>query len=505
MAALPPFTDDGYLPERFNLAQHVLGRAEALQDKIALQIVGPTGAERWSYGRLLTAVLGIAAGLRARGLSPGDRILLRLGNGVDFPLAFLGAIAADLVPVAAPSGLTVPEVSSLAAALAPALVIASPGLSRPEAAFPTLAAADLRAMADGPAGPFATGPAGRPGYIVYTSGTSGSPRAVLHAHRAILARRMMWDGWYGLGEGNRMLHAGALNWTFTLGTGLLDPWTIGATALVPAEGTAPEKLPLLLRRYDATLFAAAPGIFRKILSAAPDRLPLPRLRHALSAGERLPDQIRAGWQAATDTPIFEAYGLSECSTFISGSPARPAPLGATGYPQPGRRMALIGADGTEVPAGAPGTIAIHRTDPGLFLAYVGHEDEARARFSGDWFLTGDMASADPDGAIRYLGRDDDMLNAGGFRVSPVEIESAFACLAGAGEVAAVELRPDPTRSFIALVLTGDIDDDRLVAHAAAELAPYKRPRLYLRRPALPHTANGKVNRRILREETRLDD
>ena len=99
----------------------------------------------------------------------------------------------------------------------------------------------------------------RPGYIIYTSGTSGQPRAVTHAHRAIWARRMMWEGWYGLTENDRLLHAGAFNWTYTLGTGLLDPWTRGATALIPGKGVTPDTLGLLMQQHDATIFAAAPG------------------------------------------------------------------------------------------------------------------------------------------------------------------------------------------------------------------------------------------------------
>ena len=129
----------------------------------------------------------------------------------------------------------------------------------------------------------------RLGYMVFTSGTSGTPRAVMHAHRAVWARRMMWSDWYGLTPDDRMLHAGAFNWTYTLGTGLMDPWAIGATALIPAEGIAPIQLPLLLKRFDATIFAAAPGVYRQFLKSPV--LSMSRLRHGLSAGEKLPDGL----------------------------------------------------------------------------------------------------------------------------------------------------------------------------------------------------------------------
>jgi acyl-coenzyme A synthetase/AMP-(fatty) acid ligase len=310
---------------------------------------------------------------------------------------------------------------------------------------------------------------------------------------------MMWQGWYDLAESDRLLHAGALNWTFTLGTGLFDPWAAGATALIPEAGVTPEQLPLFLKRFDATLFAAAPAVYRQMLKSGKP-LRLPRLRHGLAAGEKLPDLTRAAWTAATGTPVHEALGLSECSTFVSASPARPAPPGAIGYAQPGRRIAVLGADGMAVARGTPGTLAVHRTDPGLFLTYHGAEAEARARFSGDWFLTGDQVAMAEDGAITYLGRDDDMMNAGGFRVSPIEVESALAACPGAGEVAVVEVRKRADTSVIAAFYTGPADPRQLADHAARTLARYKQPREYLPRPALPHTANGKVNRRALRKE-----
>ncbi|NBC97075.1 MAG: AMP-binding protein, partial [Deinococcus-Thermus bacterium] len=422
-------------PATFNLAAHVLGRADELADRTALSIISPEGATRWRFGPLLRAVQGIATGLRAEGLAPGDRVLMRLGNDVEFPLCFLGAIWAGLIPVPTSAALTEPEIARIASALRPALIVAAPDIARPEPApCPVLPALALREMESEPPAAAALGPPDRPAYIVYTSGTSGTPRGVVHAHRAVWARRMMWDGWYGLTESDRLLHAGAINWTYTLGTGLLDPWTIGATALIPQADVAPAQLPLLIRRFDVSIFAAAPGVYRQMLRAHP-QIDAPALRHGLSAGEKLPDALRTAWAEATGTPIHEALGMSECSTFVSGSPARPAPRGTIGYPQPGRRVAVLGDDGAPVARGTPGTLAVHAADPGLMIGYLDARSETEARFCGDWFLTGDTASMQEDGAIAYLGRVDDMMNAGGFRVSPVEVEEALLAHPGIVEVA----------------------------------------------------------------------
>lgn len=481
----------------FNLAEHVLAAGMAAPDRLALALLSPSRAERWSYARLIAAVRGAATGLRQRGLPLGARVLLRVGNEPAFPVAYLACITAGLVPVPSSAMLTVPEITALAAGIEPALIIAGTGVPLPQGnPAPVLPVGALAEMAALPPAPFERGDPDRLAYIVYTSGTSGKPRAVMHAHRAILARAMMFDGWYGLGPGDRLLHAGAFNWTFTLGTGLMDPWTVGAAALIPAEGTAIEQIPLLARRHGATIIAAAPGVYRRMLRA--DWQPLPDLRHALTAGERLDPALRRAWRARTGTDLHEAMGMSECSTFLSGSPARPAPDGTAGYPQPGRRIAVLSEDGSLLPPGAPGMLAVHRSDPGLFLGYLGQPEETASRFRGDWFRTGDLAVAAADGAISTLGRADDMMNAGGYRVAPAEVEDALADIPGAGDLAAVELPVGGGVSVIALFWTGPAAAETLRAAAQGALARYKQPREYIHLDALPRTPTGKINRRALR-------
>lgn len=485
-------------PAPFNLAQHVLAAGAATPDKIALSILHPTGAERWSYARLIGAVLGTATGLLDHGLNPGDIVLMRLGNTVDFPIAYLGAIAAGLVPVPTSSQLTEPEVARMISGLAPAAILHGDGIACPDTETPTIPQTTLREWHKLPPASFAIGDPERMAYVVYTSGTSGAPRAVAHAHRAIWARQMMMQGWSGLRPSDRLLHAGAFNWTYTLGTGLMDPWTMGATALIPTPGTAPEQLSLLMKRNDATIFAAAPGVYRNILKTP--MLPLPKLRHGLSAGEKLSRPIREAWEQATGTPIYEAYGMSECSTFISGAPDRPAADGALGAPQPGRRVSILGADGAPVGHDVPGVIAVHRSDPGLMLEYLGAPDETRARFAGDWFLSGDQAQMAADGQITYLGRDDDMMNAGGYRVSPLEVEAALADLPGIQDIGVTEVRIKEGVTVIAAFYTATkpLDEAELAAAAQARLARYKQPRAYIRVDALPRNANGKVIRKALK-------
>jgi acyl-coenzyme A synthetase/AMP-(fatty) acid ligase len=436
------------------------------------------------------------------GLQPGNRVLLRLGNSVHFPIAYLAAIRVGLIPVPTSAQLTEGEVTKLADEVTPALVIAEPGIALPRQALPRIEAAALPDLYDLPPAAVVRGDPERAAYIVFTSGTAGQPRAVTHAHRAIWARRMMWQGWYGLTPSDRLLHAGAFNWTYTLGTGLLDPWACGATALIPGPGVAPAQLPLLMKRHDATIFAAAPGVYRQMLRGPVP--PLPKLRHGLSAGEKLPASLRAGWREATGTALHEAFGMSECSTFVSGSPARPAPDGTLGRPQQGRRVAVLGPEGAPVPLEVSGVLAVSRQDPGLMLGYW---DKARAgpvAPEGDWFPTGDVMRMAADGALRFEGRNDDMLNAGGFRVSPLEIEAALTQHPEISECAAVERRVSEDTTVIALYFTADHDiaDATLQRFAAERLARYKQPRHYQRLDALPKNPNGKLQRRALRDTLR---
>ncbi len=483
-------------PAAFNLAAYVLRHAQALRDKIALVVVGSDDAPL-TYQSLEQAVLGTAAGLLRKGLKQGDRVFLQLGNTADFPIAYLGAIAAGILPVPLSAELTKPEVDAVAAIVRPAATLIADGLAA--APVRQIPVAELRSFRTLPPADYQLGDPDRPAYIIFTSGTSGKPQAVVHAHRAIWARRMMYDGWYGLRQSDRVLHAGAFNWSFTLGTGLLDPWSVGATALIPAAELPHSALPQALAEHKITIFAAAPGVYRRQLKGT---LPaLPELRHGLAAGEPLDPTLRDRWRKAAGCDLHEAFGMSECSTFVSGAPARAAPEGAMGYPQAGRTIAVIGADGP-VAHGETGTLAVYRGDPGLMLGYLDAPEATAARYQGEWFLTGDQVRMAPDGALTYAGHNDDMMNAGGFRVSPIEVETALLSHPEIteAEACAVRVRRD-LRVIAAFYVASDvIEEEALRDFLASRLARYKCPRILQRCDSLPRGSNNKLLRRLLRDE-----
>ena len=483
-------------PAPFNLAAYVLQHAQSRATHPAVQISGLEADEVWTYAELLAAVRGTATGLLEAGFTPGDILLMRLGNTIDFPLTFLAAITAGIVPVPTSAQLTEQEIARIVSDLAPAGIIRAPDvISVPhdrEIQLDRLQ--DMRRL---PPAEYDLGAPDRLAYAVYTSGTGGSARAVGHAHRAIWARRMMIRDWYDLTVDDRLLHAGAFNWTFTLGTGIMDPLSVGATAVIPRSDLDISYIPRLLSRSEASIFAAVPGVYRKVLKS--EKLPdLPVLRHCLSAGEKLSPVLSKDWQHRIGTQIYEAFGMSECSTFISSAPHRPAQGNALGLPQSGRRVAILG-DTDPVPIGEEGIIAIHREDPGLMIGYLNSAEETRARFRGEWFLTGDRGVMSETGQITYRGRDDDMMNAGGFRVSPHEIEKAFAGQDGILQFVASEVEIKPNVRIIVGFFKGrdDVTETQLRAFADQALAEYKRPKAYKRLAEFPTNPNGKLLRRAL--------
>ena len=487
------------------MAAHTFAAAERDPGGVALEVLAAPGvvAERWTRGALAEAVRRTTGGLARAGLGPGDRMLIRVGNSSDFPILFFAANALGAVPVPTSTALTASEVGAILDDLAPRMIALGPGLDLPPVGDARVLgpAAIAAARAADPLPFAATGP-DDPAYMVYTSGSAGMPKGVVHAQRAAWARRMMWEGWYGLTPDDRVLHAGAFNWTYTLGAGLTDPWAIGATALIYAGPPDRTIWPRLAEAHAPTIFAAAPGVYRQMLGAPGLAAGFAALRHGLSAGEALPEAVGRAWSAATGKPIFEALGMSEISTYISFSPASPPVPGRAGRPQPGRRVAVLDDHApAPAPRGTEGRLAVSRRDPGLMLGYWRRPEATAAAFDGEWFLTGDRAIMDEDGAIAYLGRDDDLMNAGGFRVSPVEVEAALTAHPGVREAAAVEVEVRPGVSVVAAFYVPEgaaPEEGDLAEHCAGLLASYKRPRLFRAVESLPRGANGKIRRRPLR-------
>jgi acyl-coenzyme A synthetase/AMP-(fatty) acid ligase len=474
-------------------------------------LVGADGEFRMSFAEADLAVRRLAAGLQSLGLPPQSRIMIRMANDADYALTYFATMAAGYVALPSSAQLTTSEAAYLLENSGAAAVAASAEL-----------AADLTLPADvllldpvklqqlkqfAPLPDFIDTAADDPAYLVYTSGTTGRPKGVLHAHRAAWGRRPMHQGWLGLRDSDVMLHAGAFNWTYTLGVGLVDPWAVGATTVLYNGPRDIQVWPQLMARHRATIFAAVPTLYRQILKYCDlDAYDLTALRHGATAGEALPPALLQEWQERTGKPLYEALGMSEISTYISTGPGMTIKPGSPGKPQPGRRIAILPPDSDStmpLPQGETGLLAVHRSDPSMMLGYWHRPEEEALVYRGEWFCGGDLASLDADGYVWHHGRNDDVMNAMGYRVSPVEVEMALADHPAIAEVAVTEVRVRADVSVVAafLVLREGMTADQaeLGRFAESRLAAYKCPREWRVVSSLPRTANGKVQRKKLAE------
>ena len=494
----------------FNLAWHCLGRQAIERGAKPALIVcdGPEAFHSWTYGDLDRMARGLAGGLTRNGLKKGDRVMISAANGVEFILAFFATIAIGCVAQPTSRLLTLEETLSLAMdSGAAAIILDKAGDEERKLFSPCLVldSAQARRLAEEcePAGYAPTSP-DDPAYLVYTSGTTARPKGVLHAHRVVLGRRPMHRDWLGLGKDDVVLHAGDVNWTYTMGVGVLDPFACGATGALYAGARDPAIWLTLIERRRATIFAAAPGVYRQILKYGdPSHADLSSLRHGVSAGEALSPDLLARWREATGTWLYEALGMSEVSTYVSSRPGEPIRPGSPGRAQTGRRIAILPVEGGVKPLapGEVGLLAVHRSDPGLMLGYWNRHAEEAAAYRGEWFIGGDLAAIDADGFVWLHGRNDDLMNASGYRVSPLEVETALSTHPGISEVAVAERKVaegvSVIAAFVVTRLVGALDEAAVLAHCAERLAVYKRPRKVVFMSELPRAANGKLSRKAL--------
>jgi acyl-coenzyme A synthetase/AMP-(fatty) acid ligase len=502
--------------EPLNLARALL-EARALDPlsagRPALSFIAGEHVQRWSYAKAWAATARAAQALLRAGLASGDRVVVALPHSPRYAFAFFGAIAAGLVPVPASPQLTAAELEFIADDAQAAALLAEPARAPAALADALLDPELLDAAAPDHGASARALPETRAedaAYLQYTSGTTARPKGVLHAQRVLRGRTPMHgDAWQALRPDDVVLHAGALNWSYTLGVGLIDPWAVGAHALLAASGVEPGAWPALLARERVTIFAAVPTVFRQALKyGRPEDADLAALRHGLCAGEALPPAVAAEWRARAGSELYEALGMTEVSTYVSSGPGVPVRPGSPGRAQPGRRIAVLpddpAAGDVPVPRGEPGLLAVHRSDPGLMLGYWRRTEEEAAVLRGEWFVGGDRATLDADGYVWFQGRADDLIKSFGYRLSPVEIEAALASCPGVAEVAVVGVPLGTDKTIVTACVVPEPgaapDAAALAAHAERQLAAYKRPHEYRLVAALPRTANGKLLRRTLLAE-----
>jgi acetyl-CoA synthetase len=353
--------------------------------------------------------------------------------------------------------------------------------------------------------------------LIYTSGTTGPPKGALMPQQCLLGNLPGFthshDGFPQPGD----LFWSPADWAWT--GGLMDallPTLYFGQPIVGYRGRFDAERALrLIERYqirNTFLFPTALKLMMKAYPRPRDAFDV-NLRSIMSAGEALGTTVLEWARDALGVTINEMFGQTEMNYIVGNSQSQwPVKPGSMGRPYPGHRIAVLDDDGNERPRGEPGEIAINRIapdgtpDPVFFIEYFGNPEGTRAKFSGDWCRTGDIAMSDDDGYLWYQGRADDMFKAAGYRIGPSEIEN---CLVKHPAVAnaAVVPSPDETRgnvvkAFIVLApghtASRALEDD-IAQHVRKHLAPYEYPKEIEFIDALPMTTTGKVQRKVLRE------
>lgn len=341
----------------------------------------------------------------------------------------------------------------------------------------------------------------------YSSGTTGEPKGILHAHKDLPLCAQLWAvNVFGLQESDRTFATAKLFFTFGTGGNLVFPWYVGASCVLMA---APPRIATnvleTVQQFKPTVLYNAPTGYAAILGIDDfnQKYDLSSLRICVSAGESLPAPVWEAWKEQTGLDIIDGIGCTELwHIFISNRPGDIRP-GSSGKPVPGMQVKIVDEAGSPVPQGEVGNLLVKSETTALL--YLHQSEKSRRTFQGEWLVTGDKYYIDADGYYWHAGRSDDMLKVGGIFVSPVEVESTIISHPAVLECAVVGM-PDSAglikpKAFVVLkegYYGSDRLKDEIIAYCKEKMAEYKRPRWIEFAGELPKTATGKIQRFRLR-------
>jgi len=531
-------TEQISIPEYFNIGNACTGPsvpAFSMSQTAVIVDQSHQHTQTLSYTELNEQSNRFAHALTDLGIKIADRVLLWLPNCIEFPLAFFGALKLGAIAVPTSTLLTGEELDYLITDSGSQVLVTTQhlwqrlisfqselsnlehvilidelntnethpsGLHNPSSqtiSFKTLLARQPTSPID------VHTKANDPAYLVYTSGTTGYPKGVLHAHRALLGRTPSAKYWFNYEQHDRILHSGKFNWTYVLGTALMDPLFLGKTVVVYEGDNSADTWPQLISKHKCTIFIGVPTIYRQIIQKTTfTAIDTPSLKHCMCAGEHLSDEMLSAWKQRFKLDIYEAIGMSECSYYLSQHVDCPIRAGSAGFPQPGHHIELLDKNMQPVEDEQEGMLCIGLDDPGLFIEYWKLPAVTQASRQNNYFLTGDYARRDKDGYFWFLGRKDDIINSFGFRISPHEIERVIKTHSQIADCVALEETTEKDKNLVVIfVIPKDnqaITASELITFSEKHLAKYKVPKKIYVVSNFPRTANGKIIRKQLLAE-----
>ena len=476
-----------------------------------------------SYGELQAQTRRLANLLRRLGVRREERIAMMMLDTVDFPVVFLGAIRAGIVPVPLNTLLTADQYAYVLSDCRARVLLVSEALfpvvkdivgrmpdlehvvvSGKDAHGHKLLSAEIVKESDS----FLTAVTheDEPAFWLYSSGSTGMPKGVRHLHGNLAATAETYaKKVLGIREDDVCLSAAKLFFAYGLGNALTFPLSVGATTILNSERPTPGLMFALLNTYNPTIFFGVPTLFSAMLNDATLKSAAAgsRLRICTSAGEALPDSVGNAWKARFGVDILDGVGSTELlHIFLSNAPGD-IKYGTSGRPVPGYEVRLVSESGDDVADGEVGEMLVHAPSAGE--GYWNQRHKSRSTFEGYWTRTGDKYVRDGDGRYTFCGRSDDMFKVSGIWVSPFEVESALITHPSVLEAAVVP-EPDPEgllkpKAFVVLRPGSDASHlhEVLKEHVKQKIGPWKYPRWVEVVDALPKTATGKIQRFKLRE------
>lgn len=478
-----------------------------------------------SYGELRDRAARVGPLLARLGVERENRIALVLLDTVDFPVLFWGAVRAGVVPVLLNTRLPVEQYRYLLEDSRAKAVFASPALlpAVEEAAREVASAKSVIAVGGSPGAQpgfealLATERPGEPArtcadevaYWMYSSGTTGSPKGVMHVHSTPRqAAQLLGCGRYGFREDDVHFSSAKMYFSYGLGNSVICPMAVGGTSILYPERPTPQTVFEMLHAYQPTVFYAVPTLYAAILADArcTPETGSQRLRLCISAGEPLPAHVGQAWKQRFGVDIVNGVGSTEMAhMFLTNLPAA-VEYGTSGVPVEGYELRLVDAQNREVPDGEVGELLVR--GPTAAAGYWNQRARTRRTFEGEWTRTGDTYLRRPDGVYVYCGRNDDVFKVSGIWVSPFEVEDALLSHPQVAEAAVIPVEDTDglvkPKAFVVLAARGRGEPGRalyeeLKFHVKRAIGPWKYPRWIEFVDELPRTATGKIQRYRLRE------